>query len=198
MSNEVKKTASDIRNSIQLSTQSKRFKKFQGSGYAWILAHFADGEEFTVAEVQEGLIEAGILKKNASGHYNDYASDCITRMMRTSDASEEIQRSYINWTETVQKEGRNDEGLSVFSLTRRGMALGRKLIMAGSVGVNIRGHHLAKRIDKQMTAPQPAKKRGFRKEKGYDVLARTKAVRSRMKKKNTPVKSRKQELKKIV
>lgn len=192
---EVRKTASEIRASIQRLTQSKRFKRFAGSGYAWILTNYADGEPFTVQECQQGLIEAGILKKNDSGHYNDYASDCITRMMRTSDASEDIQRSYVNWTQTVQKEGKDEEGVSIYSLTKRGMALGKKLSIASSSGIALRGHHIAKRVDKQIQAPAPAKKRGHRKAKGHDVLARTKAMRSRVKKKPTAI-EKKEELKK--
>lgn len=178
------RTASDIRASIQVLTQNKRFKRFQGSGYAWILTHYADGDEFTVSEVQDGLIEAGIIKKNPNGGYNDYASDCITRMMRTSTASEEIQRSYVNWTETVQRDGRNEDGESVYSLTKRGIALGKKLMRASQEGMVLRGHHIAKRIDKQLAAPAPIKKRGFRTEKVQDPLARTKAVRSRLRKKS--------------
>lgn len=200
MSKEVKKTALDIRTSIQMLTaanmQSKKFKRFAGSGYAWILANYCDGDPFTVQEIQQGLIDAGILKKNDSGQYNDYASDCITRMMRTSDASEEIQRSYVNWTECVQKEGRDEDGVSLYSLTRRGMALGKKLALASSNGIALRGHHVAKRIDKQLTAPAPAKKRGYRKENGHDGLARTKAMRSRLKK-ATPSRAKKPELKKL-
>lgn len=190
MATVVKRTASEIRASIQLLTASQEKEpvkargararnRFAGSGYAWILKTFNDGKVFTRAMVQEGLIEAGILKKNTDGSYNDYASDCITRMMRTSDASQKIQGNYINWTGTVQKEGRNEEGESEFTLTRRGLALGRKLELAEENGLPVRGHHIAKRIDKDFKATAPTEKRGFRKTKGYDVLARTKAVRVR-------------------
>lgn len=189
MANEVRRTAAEIRASIQLLTQGKkpqqearpRKKSFAGSGYAWILTNFHEGESFTRAQVQQGLIDAGILKKNDDGSYNDYASDCITRMMRTSDASKKIRASYINWTGTVQKDGRNDDGESVFSLTRRGMALGRKLSMADEYGVPIRGHHIAKRIDKNLRVPLSTKKRGFRTSpKAFDQLQHLKVVRSRM------------------
>lgn len=186
MAKEVR-TAAEIRSSMQLLTHTAektqaRKKNFRGSGYAWILTHFCNGESFTIAQVQQGLIDAGILVKNERGEYNAYASDCITRMMRSSDASNGIRVHYKNWTGTVQKEGR-ENGENHYSLTRRGIELGKKLVLSEQNGLPIRGHHLAKRIDKNLKFVAPARKRGFRTgEKAFDMLKRTKAVRSRMRK----------------
>lgn len=187
------RSAAEIRASMQLlnSPTEKKPKKprksFRGSGYAWILSNYCGGESFTIAEIQQGLIDAGILEKNKTGGYNDYASDCITRMMRTSDASNGIRVHYKNWTGTVHKEGR-ENGENRYALTVKGVELGKKLVLSAQNGLPIRGHHLAKRIDKNLTAAiTPLKKRGFRSdaaaaEKVFDVLKRTKAVRARIRK----------------
>jgi hypothetical protein len=185
MAKEVR-TAAEIRASMQLLTHSAekpkaRKKSFRGSGYAWILTHYCNGNSFTIAEIQQGLIDAGILVKNEKGGYNDYASDCITRMMRTSDASNGIRVHYKNWTGTVFKEGRED-GENRYALTSRGVELGKKLLLSAQNGLPIRGHHLVKRIDKNLSTLPPARKRGFRTgEKAFDVLRRSKIVRSRSK-----------------
>lgn len=185
MAKEVR-TASEIRASMQLLTHNaekpKTRKNFRGSGYAWILTKFCNGESFTIAQIQQGLIDAGILVKNEKGTYNDYASDCITRMMRTSDASDGIRVHYKNWTGTVFKEGRED-GENRYALTSRGVELGKKLLLSQMNGLPIRGHHLAKRIDKNLATALPARKRGVRTgEKAFDVLKRAKAIRARKKK----------------
>jgi hypothetical protein len=149
--------------------------KFKGSGYAWILLTYYDGRVFTVREAQEGMVKAGIVSGVRCGFRR--ASDCITRMQKTSDASTSLQVNYKNWTGCLKYVGKNSAGEHLYCVTRHGRILGQKIATANSLGINLRQHNLTKRIDKQLKVTI-AKRGYFRLKKVFDPLTRTKAIRN--------------------
>lgn len=143
-------------------------KKWKGSGYAFILFCFRDGYPFTVASAQQLMVSAGITTSSRR------ASDCVTRMQKTSESS--TKNNYINWIGTLKKAGKNQLGENLYCVSGKGKNLGEKIAAAVELGLNLREHHLAKRIDKKLLIAIP--KRGyFKKSKVYDPLQRTKIIR---------------------
>ena len=151
-------------------------KKFRGSGYAWILATYCDGRAFTVREAQHGMVDAGITSDARCAYRR--ASDCITRMQKSSEATSTLKINYRNWLGCLKRLGKNAAGEPLYCVTRHGKSLGQKIVSANAAGINLRQHDLSKRIDKQLKVVIP--KRGYyRTKKVFDPLTRTKAITRR-------------------
>lgn len=150
-----------------MELKSAESYKFTGSGYAWILATYWDGRAFTVREVQQAMVKAGFTNNNRR------ASDCISRMQKTSVST--LKDNYKNWVGCLKRIGKNANGEPLYTVTRQGKQLGQKISFAEEIGISLRQHNISKRIDKQLKVTVP--KRGYyRTKKVFDPLSRTKAL----------------------
>jgi len=161
---------------MQAQIENTKRVKFRGSGYAWILAAFRSGKPFTVRECLASMQGVGIIGDSPLAYRR--ASDCITRMQKSSLASESLQVNYANWIGTLKRAGKNQRGENLYCVTRRGKTLGEKIAAANESGINLRQHHIVKRIDKQLLSVSIPKRGYFRTRKVYDPLQRTKAVKN--------------------